>query len=81
MEFFTQTAFAFAVIGYIFCINERKKGFSTAVFIFSMICLAAYIIPYLYLLSKGALDWFKIVMLAAVIIFSGFAIKYYLSLP
>lgn len=81
MEFITQTAFAFAVIGYIFCLNERKKWLNVAVFVFSILCLSTYIIAYVYLLLKGDLDWLKTVALISVVFFTVLAVKHYMSLP
>ena len=59
MEFLTQTIFAFAVIGYIYSIKDHKKKSSIILFVISLICLAAYIVAYLYLLFTKELNWIK----------------------
>ena len=56
MEFLTQTIFAFAVIGYIYSIKDHKKKSSIILFVISLICLAAYIVAYLYLLFTKELN-------------------------
>ena len=80
MEFLTQTIFAFAVLGYIYSIKDHKKRWSIVLFILSIICLTAYIGPYLYLLFMGELNWIKTLALLSVICFSILSIKHYSSL-
>ena len=80
MEFFTQTAFAFAVIGYIYSIKDYRKRSNIILFLFSIICLVAYEVTYLYLLFMGQLNWVKTVALISLICFSIFSVKHYSSL-
>ena len=80
MEFLTQTIFAFAVIGYIYSIKDHKKKSSIILFVISLICLAAYIVAYLYLLFTKELNWIKTLTLIVVICLSILSIKHYFSL-
>ena len=52
MKFFTQTAFALAVIGFILSIKDSRKKQNIVLFVISIILLMAYTVPYLYLLFK-----------------------------
>lgn len=80
MEFFTQTAFVLAVIGFIFGIKDRRKKQNIVLFVISIIFLMAYTVPYLYLLFKGELNWMKTAALIAVICFSIISISHYSTL-
>ena len=77
MKFFTQTAFALAVIGFILSIKDSRKKQNIVLFVISIILLMAYTVPYLYLLFKGELNWMKTVALIAVICFSIISIRYF----
>ena len=80
MEFFTQTAFALAVIGFILSIKDRRGKRGVVLFVLSVIFLTAYIAPYLYLFFTGKLNWIKTVSLITVIFFSILSIWHYASL-
>ena len=80
MKFFTQTAFALAVIGVIWSIQDSRKKQNIVLFVISIILLMAYTVPYLYLLFKGELNWMKTAALIVVICFSIISIRHYSTL-
>lgn len=80
MKFFTQTAFALAVIGFILSIKDCRKKQNIVLFVISIILLTAYTVPYLYLLFKGELNWMKTAALIGVICFSIIFIRHYSTL-
>lgn len=80
MKFFTQTAFALAVIGFILSIKDSRKKQNIVLFVISIILLMAYTVPYLYLLFKGELNWMKTAALIVVICFSIISIRHYSTL-
>ena len=80
MKFFTQTAFALAVIGFILSIKDCRKKQNIVLFVISIILLMAYTVPYLYLLFKGELNWMKTAALIVVICFSIISIRRYSTL-
>ena len=80
MRFFTQTAFALTVIGFILSIKDCRNKQNIVLFVISIILLMAYTVPYLYLLFKGELNWMKTAALIVVICFSIISIRHYSTL-
>lgn len=80
MEFLTQTAFMFAILGYIYSIKDRKNKMIRVSFVLSLICLSTYIVAYLYLFFIGKLNWIKAIALLSVICCSLISIRHYICL-
>lgn len=79
MEFLSQTVFAFTIIVYIYNSKGRKNKKTRILYVLSLICLAAYIVAYLYLLFEGRLSSIKVFALFSVICCSAIAIWHYVS--